>query len=160
MSSGHAWCQVVKILRGHTWTGHLSRRGRQGCEHRALESSAWPPTARATRAGGGVWEAGERRNPTLLQLRTASPLPGLPATLMEAEPRSCPPATDVLGRWEGGQASAHLVPLALVAGALWPPKLVHLALDVHHPLPLLLGAQQVVGGRGALGAVALLPRRG
>lgn len=26
----HAWCQVVKILKGHTWTRHLSRRGSAG----------------------------------------------------------------------------------------------------------------------------------
>lgn len=32
----HARCQVVKILRGHTWTRHLSRRVQQGLSTRLL----------------------------------------------------------------------------------------------------------------------------
>lgn len=108
MSSGHAWCQVVKVLRGHTWTRHLSRRGLGGGLSAELLSplpGLW--TARATGAGarGGVWEAGEQKgNPTLLHLRTVHPYLGCRAPSWRQSHDLCPPATDVLGCWEGRPA--------------------------------------------------------
>lgn len=110
MSSGHAWCQVVKILRGHTSTRHLSGRGRGGggAECRAPEFSAlW--TARATGAGWG-WAMFERlvnRNVAHTAALKGSPTPtwaSAPSWRQSCSP--CPPASDVLGFWEGGQPSA------------------------------------------------------
>lgn len=144
MSSGHAWCQVVKILRGHTSTRHLSGRGRGGggAECRAPEVSAlW--TARATGAGWGWgWAMFGRlvnRNVAHTAVLKGSPtLPGLPPS---HGGRAAALAHLPLMSWGTGKAGSQvpaLVSLILIAGAFWPPQLLYLLIDLPITAPSVL----------------------
>lgn len=97
MSSGHAWCQVVKILGGYTLTRHLSGRGRgsRGVECRAPEFSAWLVDSQS-RWGwlglglGRVWEAGEQKcSPHCCAEGQPHPYLGF-RPVVEAEPQPLP----------------------------------------------------------------------
>lgn len=133
-SSGHAWCQVVRYSED---TPRQDARGQGAWVQSACVLCLAVPQGQWGRWGSGEFGRLVNRNAAQTAARRGRPTPPWASgpTPWRRSHNARPPA---LPAGPGKAGVLALVPLALIAGAFWPPQLLYLLIDLPVAAPSIL----------------------